>query len=81
VNDPTYIFDNKFVFWALDRMMHYILVVMEDSSSIQNWKEKCELKHIDTIECLKSIVNMQKTISWKIQESSNKIQGKDHDIA
>jgi hypothetical protein len=61
-------------------MMHYKLVAMEDSSSIYNWKEKCELKHIDNIECLKNIANLQNAIVKQIQESRNKIQGKDHVI-
>ena len=35
VNNPTYIFYYKIlVLWALDRMMHFKLVAMEDSSSI-----------------------------------------------
>jgi hypothetical protein len=46
VNRPTYVCDNKFIFRALDIMMHYIhLLEMEDSSSIYTWKEKCEMHH------------------------------------
>ena len=68
VNNPTYIFDNMFIFSIFDRLMHYKLVAMEDYSSIYIWKEKCELKHEDNIECLKNIASLQSAIVKQIQE-------------
>jgi hypothetical protein len=59
VKNPTYIFDNIFIFSVFDRMIHYKLVSMEYSSSIYSWKEKCELKHDDNIDCLKKIAILQ----------------------
>jgi len=49
VKNPTYIFDNKFIFSVFDRMMHYKIVEMEDSSSIYSWKERHELNNEDNI--------------------------------
>jgi hypothetical protein len=81
VNNPTYIFDNRFIFGALDRMMHYKqLLEMEDSSSIYTWKEKCEMQHFVNMECSKKIRNLENAIARKVQESRSKIQGKDHII-
>jgi hypothetical protein len=51
-------------------MMQYKLVAMEDSSSIYNWKEKCELKDKDIIECMKKIAVLQSTIVQQAQESN-----------
>jgi hypothetical protein len=39
VNNPTYIFYNRFIFSVFDRMMHYKLVAMEDSSSIYSGRK------------------------------------------
>jgi len=79
-NNPTYVFDNRFVFEALDRMMHYKIISMEDSSSVYTWKEKYEIQHIVNMECLKKIGNMEIAIERQIQESRSIIEGKYHII-
>jgi hypothetical protein len=61
-------------------MIHYKLVVMEDSSYIYGWKKKCELNHKDNIECLKNIATLQSPNVKKIEESSNTMKEKDHVI-
>jgi hypothetical protein len=80
VNSPTYIFDNIFIFSIFDRMMHYKHDAKEYSSSLNNWKEKCELKDKDIIECMKNIASLQSTIVKQAQESNSAIKGKDHVI-
>lgn len=59
VRSPTHNFDDIFIFSVFDRMMHYKLVSMEDSSSFYNQKEKCELKDNDIFECMKEIAVLQ----------------------
>ena len=80
VHSPTYNFDNRFIFSIYNRMLHYKQAVMEDYSSIYKWKEKCELKEKDILECMKEISVLQSTIVRLTQQSKKEINNKDQII-